>query len=1677
MTTIQIIGIIALALLGGFIFYCLYDIHRFNRSNKKKLILLALVSLTGLQAWATSKTVTYTFIAEHANNNVNRWTLTFTPSNNGFNYHTGEKTVTIENTSNTTGFTVELDDGLRLVYSQDAGHLTFWGFQGFYLNGTHDGGNSCLTLTSSHYYVTHVKMANTSGSVLTGQATPWTDANAQLDVDVDMVTQYGGPSNYRSFSATFSYLQVFGQLTVTYGDPRDYAITYTNAVNGQNGVTNNNPTTYNVTTNTFQITAPTRTGYTLGTVTYTDGQHPNATPVNLIQSPMTIYRGEAATRKAITFNASWTPNTYTVTLDNQSATNPGTESVTATYNAAMPAITIPTKTGYTFGGYYIETNGGGTQYYNADGTSAHNWDIAEATTLYAQWTANSYTVHFDANYDDNGIVISGTMSNQSFTYDQGVLNANAFTRTGYTFVNWNTQADGGGTTYTNQQASPNITPDDGATVTLYAQWSVTPWTGSGDSEQDPYLILYASQLVKISNDVNGGNQYSGTYFKLGNDIDMDGVAFDGIGNGSGSNQFYGNFNGDNKAISNVTIDKPDEDYVGFFSQPNSGTIKNLILNGASITGQYYVGVIAAYSASIANNHYRNCSVTKDGNTYTNNIGTNNGDVAGARSVHTLTLPEHFTATSAETVTYNQGTYYASNVEVTFTLEQGCYITDDVTVNGTPATENDNGTWTFIMPAADATVNATVMEYKITVNDDPDTTNYNVPFSSQYCKQGAHSQFIIPAADLDSIQWGAINKMTFYSNMDSVSWENVVYDVYFAEVGFTTFKDGDWINISDYTNNPVYSGGVSVSDNKMEITLSSPFPYCDGNLLVYFEENNNAEYNGPEMKWHGKTQTAYTAVYRLGDDSYRVQFLPKITFGYTPAPSCIPPTALTVDEVTNHTAAISWTKNSGETEWHVYCSTYPTAPADDIELSQVTVVSATPSTTLTGLEASTKYYFWVRGNCVDDGYSSWVGSDFTTEIACVAPTRLIVSNIASTSATLGWTSDGDDFDVTYTELPVTSSEIKYDNGVYESCIPNRYAGILLPAGSYTESNIRKISVYDSYMATGAVCQLWICYGTTAPDMANPIYTDSVIFAGVNAMIDIPIDVAVDNTQNLWVVMHSDGDRFSLPICTDHSGGEATANGRWYSENGSEWSNNDYWETYYLWMIRVTLDGGGYTWIEQTCDTNSYHITGLNANKDYAVRVRRVCGDGDGVSTWSGTFFTTCTKVFTTAGDWATASNWSPEGVPTINDNVVISADATIGSGCVAQAHQITFEGTPTPTLTLADGGKLVCDNPANVTVQKAIGAYSAATGPGNTDGWYFIASPISEAYTPAGDMIDNTYDLYRLNPANAMWENFKNNQHSDFDTLANGQGYLYANSEDVTLIFTGTTKPYDNSYSVPLSAGFNLVGNPYTFDAYVNCCYFKLNSTRTGVEFVNENFAIPPCESVVIKATADSSVVFTNVEQPWQASTGNNGSLNIALTQANTRGNAVLDKALISFNEGSQLEKFYFGTQDANIYIPVGHEEYAIAYSEGQGEMPLNFKAAKSGTYTISVNTEGVELAYLHLIDNLTGADVDLLALRQAQGPASYTFNAKTTDYESRFKLVFATICGDADVDNETFAFISNGHIIVNGEGTLQIVDVMGRILVSTDTTRNVSTNGLTAGVYVLRLINGDDVKVQKIVVR
>ena len=95
-----------------------------------------------------------------------------------------------------------------------------------------------------------------------------------------------------------------------------------------------------------------------------------------------------------TLYAQYTANEYNITFDKQGGTG-GSDGVNATYNEPMPngiSITAPTKDGYSFQGYFRYANGVGTKYYNADMTSANNWNLSDDTTLFAYWAANQYMV-------------------------------------------------------------------------------------------------------------------------------------------------------------------------------------------------------------------------------------------------------------------------------------------------------------------------------------------------------------------------------------------------------------------------------------------------------------------------------------------------------------------------------------------------------------------------------------------------------------------------------------------------------------------------------------------------------------------------------------------------------------------------------------------------------------------------------------------------------------------------------------------------------------------------------------------------------------------------------------------------------------------------------------------------------------------------------------------------------------------------------------------------------------------------------------------------------------------------------------------------------------------------------------------------------------------------------------
>lgn len=126
-----------------------------------------------------------------------------------------------------------------------------------------------------------------------------------------------------------------------------------------------------------------------------------------------------------------------------------------------------TKSGYYFTGWNTKANGSGTAY--SDGAYATFYGN---TTLYAQWQKYADPViTFDKN---DG---SGTTVTQTVPYgESATLNANSFTRTGYTFSGWNTKDDGTGTAY-GDGASISLS----SSMTFYAQWQLNTYSYSFDA--------------------------------------------------------------------------------------------------------------------------------------------------------------------------------------------------------------------------------------------------------------------------------------------------------------------------------------------------------------------------------------------------------------------------------------------------------------------------------------------------------------------------------------------------------------------------------------------------------------------------------------------------------------------------------------------------------------------------------------------------------------------------------------------------------------------------------------------------------------------------------------------------------------------------------------------------------------------------------------------------------------------------------------------------------------------------------------------------------------------------------------------------------------------------------------------------------------------------------------------
>ena len=265
-----------------------------------------------------------------------------------------------------------------------------------------------------------------------------------------------------------------------------YTITFNRGIADKIGGETSNITKscYAISGQSCSITSPTieKTGYTI------IGWNTNKNATTSIWN--------INTSKNISSSATYYPilkaNIYTITLDNQGATNAGTKQVYYQYNSTKTIngttcyyytnsslttclsggynINKPSKTGYTFKGYYTSTNGSGTNYVNSSGTFINNvYQTIGNKTLYASWQANTYTITYNANGG------SGAPASQSYTYDPNndtvfYLSSTIPSRSGYTFLGWSRSSTATSAAYS---AGQRWGTHNANNYTLYAVWEKT----------------------------------------------------------------------------------------------------------------------------------------------------------------------------------------------------------------------------------------------------------------------------------------------------------------------------------------------------------------------------------------------------------------------------------------------------------------------------------------------------------------------------------------------------------------------------------------------------------------------------------------------------------------------------------------------------------------------------------------------------------------------------------------------------------------------------------------------------------------------------------------------------------------------------------------------------------------------------------------------------------------------------------------------------------------------------------------------------------------------------------------------------------------------------------------------------------------------------------------------------
>lgn len=262
-------------------------------------------------------------------------------------------------------------------------------------------------------------------------------------------------------------------------------------------------------------------------------------------------------------------------------------------------------------------------------------------------------------------------------------------------------------------------------------------------------------------------------------------------------------------------------------------------------------------------------------------------------------------------------------------------------------------------------------YELLLNDGTATNSY-VPVEGNYVDNATQrSQFVIPAAQLEALEWDSLTTLTFFGSFTSTtrtSWAGATFEAYVLEIEDAALSaEADWNSMTKVMN----EASLALVDGKMVVSFTEPYQYQGGNLMIGIKTVQTGDY--ANVNWSGVTASG-ASFGGHGTSLTQRNFLPKMLINYVPgvAPACPNPKNLAVSGITDSEATFSWKAVEGAT-WEYALVAGAAEPASFISTEENSV-------TIADLAEATDYTFYLRRACGADGYSdATLSVAFTTEL--------------------------------------------------------------------------------------------------------------------------------------------------------------------------------------------------------------------------------------------------------------------------------------------------------------------------------------------------------------------------------------------------------------------------------------------------------------------------------------------------------------------------------------------------------------------------------------------------------------------------------------------------------------------------------------------------------------------------